>query len=333
MNDYKNVIQQIRNKVFYPVYFLMGEEPYYIDQISRTIEEEVLDESFREFNQLILYGHDLDVSQVHATAKRYPMMASHLVVIIREAQHIRNIEELLPYIENPLKSTILVLCYKYKKLDKRKAFYKALQKYGLVFESEKLKDYLLPNWINGYIRDRGYMISEKNCLLLSESLGNDLGKIANELEKVFIALPSGSQITTEIIERNIGISKDYNIFELQNALGQKDIEKATRIILYFGKNPKEAPMPVLISVLYSFFSKLLRMNFLNTRDKQLISTTVGIHIYFVPEYMHAMQQYPVQKVIKIIEHLRTYDLKSKGVDNQSVSHSELLKELVFKILH
>jgi DNA polymerase III subunit delta len=333
MSDYKKVIQQIRNKAFYPIYFLMGDEPFFIDQISKAIEEEVLDESFRDFNQVVVYGHDVDVAQVHGMAKRYPMMASHMVLIVREAQHIRNIDDLLPYVENPLKSTILVLNYKYKKIDKRTKFYKALQKHGLTFESDKLKDYHLPNWINGYVREQGYQINEKNCLLLSENLGNNLGKIVNELEKVFIALPAGSQITTEIIERNIGISKDYNIFELQNALGAKDIEKATRIMLYFGNNPKEAPMPVLMAVLYGFFSKLLRLHFMNTRDKQVISERLGINLYFVPQFMQAAQNYPIQKVIKIIEHLRTYDMKSKGVDNASVSHSELLKELLFKILH
>jgi DNA polymerase III subunit delta len=333
MSEYIKIVQQIRNKVFHPVYFLMGEEPYYIDQISRVIEEEVLEESFREFNQMVVYGHDLDVAQVREIARRFPMMASHLVVIVREAQLIKNIEELLSYVENPMKSTILVLNYKYKKLDKRKTFYKALQKTGLVFESEKVKDYHLSNWISSYVREKGYQINERNSLLLSENLGNNLGKIANELEKVFITLPRGSQVTTDIIERNIGISKDYNVFELQNAIGRRDVEKATRIVLYFGNNPKEAPMPVLISVLYSYFSKLLRLHFLNSRDKKVISDTVGINLYFVPEYLQAAQNYSAQKLIKIIEHLRIYDMKSKGVDNGSASHSELMKELLFKIIH
>lgn len=333
MDDYKKIIQQIRNKVFHPVYLLFGEEPYYIDLISKVIEEEVLAPHEQEFNQVVLYGYDTDASQLIATAKRFPMMSNHLVVVVREAQMMKQIELLQPYLEHPMQSTLLVLCYKYKKPDKRKPFYKTIQKSGLAFESAKLKDYQLPNWIVTYVREHGYQINDRNCLLLSENLGNDLAKIANELEKVFISLPPGSPITTEIIEQNIGISKDFNVFELQNALGNKDVFRATRIILHFGNNPKEHPLPMLISVLYGYFSKLLKMHFVTTRDKQQIASQLGIHPFFVTDYQKAAGNFPVQKIIRIIEHLRSCDVKSKGVDNISTSHAELLKELVFKILH
>lgn len=333
MNDHTKLIQQIRNRVFGQVYLLYGEEPYYIDLISRVIEEEVLNEHEKEFNQMVVYGYDTDVQQLLGMAKRYPMMASHMVVMVREAQMLKGIEKLQHYVENPLSSTILVLCMKYKKPDKRTAFYKSIQKTGVVYESVKLKDYQLPNWILSFVRERGYLINDKNCMLISENLGNDLSKISNELEKVFISLKPGETITTEIIERSIGISKEFNMFELQNALGIKDFGKATRIILHFGNNPKEYPLPVLISVLYAYFSKLLKMHFIESRDKQAIASKLGVHPFFVTEYQRASGNYSVQKIIKIIEHLRSCDVKSKGVDNISVTHPELLKELLFKIMN
>lgn len=333
MDDYKKIIQQIRNRVFSPVYLLFGEEPYFIDTISKVVEEEVLDVNEKEFNQIVLYGYDTDVQQLLGTVKRYPMMSSHLVVILKEAQMMKNIESLTSYIENPLTSTILVICHKYKKIDRRKALYKSAQKNGMAYESVKLKDYHLPNWILTYVREHGYVINEKNCFLISEHLGNDLSKISNELEKVFISLAPGSEVTTAIIEHSIGISREYNIFELQNALGAKDTHKATRIMLYFSNNMKEFPLIFIIAILYSFFSKILKLHFIESRDKQVIASQLGVNPFFVPEYQKATRNYSVQKIAKIIEHLRICDLRSKGVENTSTSHPELLKELVFKIMH
>ena len=333
MDDHNRIIQQIRNRVLSPVYLLFGEEPYFIDAISKVVEDEVLDAGEKEFNQIVLYGYDTDIQQLLGTVKRFPMMASHLVVILKEAQMMKNLEPLTSYFENPMPSTILVICHKYKKIDKRKVLYKSAQKSGVAFESVKLKDFQLPGWIHKYVREHGYVINEKNCFLISEHLGNDLSKISNELEKVFISLAPGSEITTAIIEHSIGISRDYNIFELQKALGDKDTTKATRIMLYFSNNMKEYPLIFIISILYSYFSKILKLHFTESRDKQVIASQLGIHPFFVPEYQKATKNYTVQKIAKIIEHLRTCDLRSKGVENTSTSHSELLKELVFKIMH
>ncbi len=330
---YQKIIQQIRNRMFHPVYLLFGEEPYYIDLISDTIEEEVLQETEKEFNQTVVYGSDIDVKQLLGIVKRYPMMASHMVVIVREAQLIKNLDELQSYLDNPLKSTILVLCYKYKKPDKRKAFYKAAQKSGVVFESEKLKDSAVPLWITSYVRNSGYLISEKNAVMIAEHLGNDLSRIINELGKVFISLSPGLQVTAELIEENIGISKDYNFFELQKAIGSRDIVKANRIALYFGNNPKEHPMPMLIAMFYGYFSRLLKLHFAGTTNRNLMAEKAGISLYFLEEYRQAARNYSPQKLMRIIEYIRIYDMKSKGFENTSTDHSELLKELLFKILH
>lgn len=331
--EYQKIISQIRNRMFHPVYLLFGEEPFYIDLISDAIEQEVLQESEKEFNQTIVYGSDVDVQQLLGIAKRYPMMSSHMVVIVREAQLIKNIEELQPYFDSPLRSTILVLCYKYKKPDKRKTFYKSAQKAGVVFESEKLKDFALPGWIISYVRDRGYQISEKNAVMIAEHLGNDLNRISNELGKVFISLTPGMQVSIELIEKNIGISKDFNFFELQKAIGSRDIVKANRIVLYFGNNPKEHPMPMLIAMFYSYFSKLLKLHFAGSTNRKVLATRAGVHEYYLSEYLQAVRNYSPQKLIRIIEHIRVYDMKSKGIDNVNTDHSELLKELLFKILH
>lgn len=334
MNEHQKIIQQIRNKVLHPVYLLQGEEPYFIDLIARAIEDYVLEEHEKEFNQQILYGYDTDYQQLISTAKRFPMMANHFVVILREGQMMKTFEQLQPYLESPARSTILVLCYKHKKLDKRKAFYKTAMKSCVVFDSEKLKDYQLPAWIAGYVKERGYQITERNCLLISENLGNNLSKIANELEKVFISLPSGAAVTADVIERSIGISKEYNLFELQSALARKDIQKSVRITLHFADNPKEYPMQVVIAVLYSFFSKLLKLHFLqDQRSQQSVASVLGVHTFFVGEYREAARLYSARKVIRTIEQLRIYDLKSKGLDNYSAGSGELMKELVFKILH
>ncbi len=333
MDNYLKIIQQIKNRVLHPVYLLFGEEPYFIDIISKAVEESVLKEEEKEFNQIILYGQDTTVQQLIGIAKRYPMMSSHLVVIVREAQMIKEIENLQPYLDNPIPSTILVLCCKNKKFDKRKSFYKAAMKMGVAFESEKIKDFRLHAWIASYITERGYQIREKNSLLIAEHLGNDLGKVVNEMEKVFISLEKGKEVTSDIIEQSIGISKDYNMFEFQNALGSRNIQKAVRIVLHFVENPKENPFPKILAFLYSYFSKLLKIHFINTGDKQMLASELGINPFFVSEYQQAAKNFPLKKVIRIIEHLRYYDLKSKGVDNPSVSHGELLKELTFKILH
>jgi len=339
---FEQIIKDIINRKYKPIYFLMGDEPFYIDVIADYIAAHVLDETQKEFNQSVIYGADVDVLTILSEAKRFPMMGDHQVVIVKEAQNIKNLipkkqddaDPFLTYIENPQKSTLLVICYKYKKLDKRKALAKAIAKTGVLFESEKLKDYKVPDWINDYVKRKGYSINARNAGLLAEYLGNDLGKIVNETGKVFISLPKGAEITSEIIERNIGISKDYNIFELQSAFAEKNILKTARIVNYFAQNQKEHPLPVLMASLYGYFSKLIKYHFLkSTLSSDKIPAELGVNPFFIKDYEKAAANYPERRVRQIISWLREMDVKSKGVDNVSTEHSELLTEFFYKAMH
>jgi len=331
--DYASLLSDLKKKKYRPVYFLMGDEPYFIDAISDYVEKNVLDENEREFNQTVLYGRDVDVHAIAAEAKRYPMMAEHQVVIVKEAQNVRGIEDLEPYILNPLESTILVICYKYKTLDKRKTFTKNVAKHGVLFESERLREYKVPDWINGYLKEKNYAVGPKASQLLTEFLGNDLGKIVNELDKLMINLPPGTEITPEHIQHNIGISKDYNTFELNDALSKRDVLKANRIVNYFAANPKDHPIPVTISALYNYFAKVMVYHFLQDKSKDSAARALGVHPFFVQDYQKAASAYPLGKLKLIFGYLREYDLRSKGFENASASEGELMKELVWKILH
>lgn len=293
----------------------------------------MLDEAEREFNQTVLYGRDVDIQTIISEAKRYPMMADRQVVIVKEAQNIRNIENLESYVQQPLDSTLLVICYKYKSLDKRKAFAKTIAKAGVFFESEPLREYKVPEWISGYLKERNYSASPKSTQLLTEYLGTDLGKITNELDKLMINLKPGSEITPEHIQQNIGISKDYNTFELTDALAKKDILRANRIVNYFASNSKDHPMPVNIAALYSYFMKVLLLHFLADKTERAAASALGVHPFFVKDYLTASRNYPVGKIKQIVSFLREYDLRSKGVDNVSTGEGELMKELIWKILH
>ena len=331
--NYQQVLKDVRNKVLHPVYFLMGEEAFYIDVIADFIEDQVLTDTEKEFNLSILYGKDTDIPTIISVAKRYPMMASHNIVIIKEAHHIKNIENLLPYLQQPLKSTILVICYKYKDLDKRTKFYKALEKTGVVFSGKKLYDNQVPGWISDYVKRHGYKIGPRALQLLADHLGTDLGKIVNEVRKLFINLEKSSEITPEVIEANIGISKDYNIFEFQNALGNRDNQKAYQIARYFADNPKSHPLMLITGVLYQFFAKLITYHGLADKSQKNVASALGVNPFFVKDYATAARNYPPQKVISIFSELRNYDLKSKGLNNETTVSGELLKELTFKILN
>lgn len=311
----------------------MGEEPYYIDLISDYIEKNVLDETEREFNLSVLYGRDVDVATIISEAKRFPMMAERQVVIVKEAQNIKSIEDLEPYVENPLHTTLLVICYKYKSLDKRKSFPKTVAKAGVLFESNKIYDNKIPDWIRDYLSNRKYSADQKALQLLSDFLGNDLSKISNELDKLMINLPEGTQINADHIQQNIGISKDFNVFELNDALGKKDVLKANRIVNYFAANEKDHPIQATISTLFGYFSKILNYHFLQDKSPASAARALGVNPYFVKDYVAAAGNYPPNKIKAIISYLREYDLKSKGVDNASADGGELLKELVWKILH
>lgn len=311
----------------------MGDEPYFIDKIADYIEHNVLDESEREFNQSVLYGRDVNVQQVISEAKRYPMMSDKQVVIIKEAQNIRLIEELESYVQQPLESTILVLCYKYKTLDKRKTFPKTIAKTGVLFESKKLYDNKVPDWISGYLKEKKYNAAPKAIQLLAEYLGADLGKIANELDKLMINLPPGTEINPDHIQQNIGISKDYNSFELNDAVGKRDILKANRIINYFGENPKDHPMVLTVGTLYNYFVKVLIYNMLQDKSRENAARALGVSPFFLQDYITAANNYPATRVKYAIGLLREYDLKSKGFDSGTTEEKELLKEMIYRIMH
>jgi DNA polymerase III subunit delta len=275
----------------------------------------------------------VDVQTIVSEAKRYPMMAERQVVIVKEAQNVRNIEALETYAENPLDSTLLVICYKYKTLDKRKTATKAIAKAGVLFESAPLREYKVPDWINGYLKEHNYTAGPKAAQLLTEYLGTDLSKITNELDKLMINLKEGTEITPEHIQQNIGISKDYNTFELNDALAKKDVLRSNRIINYFAANSKEHPMPVTIAALYNYFAKVLVLHFLADKSEKAAASALGVHPFFVKDYLTAARNYPTGKLKQVFAFLREYDLRSKGVDNVSADEGALLKELVWKILH
>src|SRR4030043_151519 len=331
---YEEVISDLKKRIFKPVYFLAGEEPYYIDLITDYIEENLLAEAEKSFNQVILYGEDITVPAIIDASRRFPMMSSHQVVIVKEAQTLKKIEDLGFYLEKPLPSTILVINYKYKTIDKRTKFYKALESQAVYFESPRLRDYQVPAWIERYLMAQGIKTDPNASAMLTEYLGTDLHKIVNELKKLIITLPPGKPvITTSLIEKNIGISKDYNNFELQKAVGEKNILKANMIVHYFANNPKDNPITLSIASLFSYFSKLLTYHYLPDKSKNNVAASLKINPYFVRDYEVSASKYNAAKTVQIISLLRTYDMKSKGYGDLSSEPGDLLKELVFKILH
>jgi DNA polymerase III subunit delta len=328
------ILENLKKKIYHPIYVLMGEEPYFIDLIADYIANHILDEGERSFNQTILYGKDTDKDTLLTVARRFPMMSANQVVILKEAQYFKDLEdELLTYIENPLKSTILVICYKYKSIDKRKKFLKMAGEKGIVFESPKIYENQLITWINKYCTENGYKVSPQASAMLAEYLGTEISKVANELDKLMILLPSGSTISPIDIEKNIGISKDYNIYELQNAIGEKDVLKANRIINHFGANQKQNPIPKTISSLYFYFSKLLKFHFLQDKSRNNITKALGVSPYFVDGFLKAAKNYSPKKIVEIIALLREIDMKSKGVGNVSATEIDLQREMIYKILH
>ncbi|SEP42535.1 DNA polymerase III subunit delta [Mucilaginibacter sp. OK283] len=336
-----DIVKDIKNRKYKPLYLLHGEEPYFIDVVSNYIEHHLLPEAEKGFNQTVVYGKDTEMMAVLNAAKRYPMMADYQVVMVKEAQDMKwgkdddnkkGIDPLLSYLEKPLPSTILVFCYKYGKFDKRKKTYKAIEKNGLIFESAPLYDSKIPAWIEGFISDKGYKINQQASAMLSEYLGNDLSKIANELEKLMLNIAAGQEITLKLVQDNIGISKEYNVFELQTALGKKDVLKVNQIINYFEANPKANPIVLVLGNLNNFFSKVLAYHYVKDKSPQNVAREIGVNPYFVKDYELAGRSYNYSKTMQIISYLREYDLKSKGVESNA-PHGELMKELMFKILH
>nr|NQU94273.1 DNA polymerase III subunit delta [Bacteroidota bacterium] len=333
--NFEDILNDLKRRIFHPVYFLYGEEPFYIDKISKSIEKTVLSETEKEFNQLIIYGRDTDSSQVIALAREYPSWGSHRVVIVREAQDLKNIEKdekLKAYLRKPVPTTILVFDYKYKKIDRRTEFSKLAQKAGVLFHSEKLRDYQIPDWIESQIKGRNFTIDPRAKFILTEALGNDLSKIENELNKLVINLNENTHVTPEIIEQNIGISKDYNIFELQNALGKKDEVKVFKIIHYFASNPRDNPAIMVIAMLFSYFKKIFLFHFISDKSENNLAAQLSINKFFVKDFREAAKNYSSHKARKVFSILREYDLKAKGVESAPIADGEILKEMVWRII-
>jgi DNA polymerase III subunit delta len=334
MDEVVKIINDIKAGNIKPIYFFMGEESYYIDRLSEYIEQNVLSEEEKGFNQTVLYGRDVTIEDIIGTAKRYPMMAERQVVIVKEAQDLaKTIDKLESYAENPMATTVLVFCYKYKTLDKRKKVTKLLDKNGLVVEFKKLYENQVGQWITRVLQGKGYTIEPKANAMLVEFLGNDLSKINNELQKLQIILPKGATITAKHIEENIGFSKDFNVFELQNALGSRNQFKAYQIAQYFADNPKDNPMVVTTSLVFSFFIKLLKYHGLKDKNPKTVAPILGVSPFFMKDYDVALKNYPMKKVSAIVATLRDIDVKSKGVGANALPNGDLLKEMLVKIFN
>lgn len=331
--NYDQILSDIHKKNFAPVYFLTGDEPYFIDMISDTIENEALDEADRAFNQIVLYGRDVDVETIANHARSFPMMGERMVVIVKEAQDVKNLEEFEKYLDTIPETTLLVFAYKYKKFDKRKTLAKKIDKKGVWFESKKLYDSNIPGWIQNYLKGEGYSITPKATQMLADYLGTDLHKIANELKKLIIALPKKKSIDDADVERNIGISKDYNGFELQNAIGSRDVLKANRIVNYFGDNGKDNPLLVTAITLYGYFTKLIKLHTTQDKSQGNLASVLGVNPFFVKDYLAAARNYPPATCIRCISILREFDLKSKGYESGDVSEKDLYREMIFKLMH
>lgn len=335
----ETILKELKSGKFSPVYFIQGEEPYFIDQITNYIENHAISPAERGFNQLVMYGKDATMAAVMTNAKRFPMMADRQVVIVKEAQNIQDLGKeagdslLINYVKNPLPSTILVFAHKYKTLDGRKALHKELDKHAILVKSSKVSEYKLSPYIEGYIKEKGFTIDTKACQVLAESIGTNLEVLTNEVDKMLINFSEPIKVTTDHIQKYIGISKDYNPFELTKALSYKDVVKANTIIRYFGQNPKSNPLIPIISLLFTHFNRLLLVYANKQASERDLASILKVNPYFIKEYNIAAKNYTLGKIIDIIGYLREADLRSKGVDSNGVNESQILKELIFKILH
>ncbi len=334
MDEIIKIVNDIKAGNIKPIYFLMGEEPYYIDKLSDYIEDNVLTDDEKGFNQTVLYGRDVTIDDVVSASKRYPMMAERQVIIVKEAQDLsRTIEQIEKYAENPMLTTVLVFCYKYKTLDKRKKAVKMLAKNGLVYESKKLYENQVGQWITRVLKPKGYEIEPKANAMLVEFLGTDLSKINNELEKLQIILPKGSAFTAKHIEENIGFSKDFNVFELRKALGERNQLKSYKIVQYFAENPKENNIVMVVGLIFSFYVQVLKYHGLKDKNPANVAKVLGVNPFFLKDYDVALKNYPMKKVSQIINSLRETDVKSKGVGANGLPLSDLYKEMLFSIFN
>lgn len=330
--DYQDIIHDWKKKKFRPLYWLEGEEDFFIDQVSNYAEHHLLDEAEKDFNLTILYGKETDWSTVVTTCRRYPMFAERQVVILKEAQAMRDIQKLEAYIDNPLESTVFVVAHKQGKIDGRSKLAKLIKEKGVLLSTKKMYDNQLPAWVEAYVHGKDLAISQKACILLVDHIGNDLSRIANEIDKLLVNLPEKKKIDEGDIEKYVGISKEYNVFELQNAVGQKDFTKVMRIVGYFAANPKAGPIQLVIPALYNFFSKVNLVFGVKGGEKE-IASTLSVHPFFVKDYMGAARQYGADGAEKAILLLHAYNLRAVGVNDSGVEDGELMKELMYKIMN
>lgn len=338
-SEYPEIIKNIQQGNFAPVYFLQGEETFFIDNIIDNIEKKALDETQKSFNQVILYGKETTLTDVIGTARRYPMMGERQVVIVKEAQEMRDWTKedrqtlVLSYLENPLASTILVFGYKYKSLDKRTKLGKSMDKHSVFLNSKKLYDDKIPGWIKSYCQASKVKMEDSAVMMLSENIGNNLQRLANEIEKLLLNCKKGESITSQMVQRYVGISKDYNIFELQKALGTLNKLKAHKIADYFASNPSNNPMVLTIYSLFTYFSKLLLVHQSDNKSDSAVASIIGVNPYFAREYIQAARNYPVGKVVQNIRHLQDADLQSKGIGFATKKEGPILTELVYKLMN
>ena len=334
-SSFESIRNDIRRRQFKPIYLLMGDEGFFIDELTTLISDTLLTEMEKDFNMLTFYGADSDVNLIISSARRFPMMSDHQLIIVKEAQQLDQFELLDHYVKNPMLSTVLVINYKHGSVDKRKSLVKHIDKIGVVFESKKLYDNQIPAFITSWFREKEIGIDEKSAQMLTDHLGNEISKLIPQLQKLEVSLAEGARrVTSDLIEKNVGISKEFNNFELQKAIITKNVLAANRIVDYFSSNPKDNPMMVTVAILFNYFSNLLECFWLPQKDEQSIMAALNMRSsFFVRDYMTGLRNYNAGKVMEIISDLRTFDARSKGVDNISASQGELLRELVYRMMH
>lgn len=335
----EDVLKDLKSGKYAPIYFLQGEEPFFIDQISNFIEKNAIAEHEKSFNQVVMYGKEATMNVILSNARRFPMMSERQVVIVKEAQNIPNLgkEEvdglLLNYLQNPLPSTILVFAHKYKKIDGRKPLAKELDKKAILVTSEKIKDFQLPAWIEAYVKSQGHNIDTNTSSFLADSIGNNLELIANELTKIFINFTEPTLLTKDHIQKYVGINKEYNNFELLKAIGFRDMVKANKIIHYFSQNPKSNPLIPMLALIYNYFAKIALIHANKNLGEAELAKITGVNPYFLKEYKSAAKNYHLGKVIDCFGYIQEADLRSKGVDSGGMDEAEILREMIFKIMH
>jgi len=331
LQEINSIISKIKNKIYSPIYFLMGEETYYIDSITKLLNENVLSDDQESFNKTILYGKDTSIENIISHCKRYPLMSDYQLVVVKEAQDLsRNIELLSEYVLNPLMSTILVINYKYKTLDKRKKLYKNIQKFGNVIDCKKIYENHVPNWVENQLKKDLFTIDPKACYMLVDFLGNDLKKIDNQLNKLKINCLNDKYITPNEIEQYVGISKDFNVFELRSAIGNKDLNKALKICDYLSSNNKQTIQITLTSI-FNYFVQLFQYHSLKNKTKNNVAAVIGVNPFFVKDYVETSKNFSMKKISNIISLIKDCDLKSKGLSSTNISNKDLLRQLMVQI--